>query len=112
MLTLSVLFYSINKHERKTNSEENFVMELIETKILFFAKARELLGKDQGRIKVPKNSQNGEKIFAIVEETFPALKTLNRGFILALNEEYLDSDASVTIKIGDEFAVIPPISGG
>jgi len=32
--------------------------------------------------------------------------------ILAINEEYVDLDDRLTLKAGDEIALIPPLSGG
>ncbi len=32
--------------------------------------------------------------------------------VLALNQEYLEKDATTGLKAGDEIAIIPPISGG
>jgi molybdopterin converting factor subunit 1 len=83
-----------------------------EVKILFFAKARELVGEASSTLKTPKNcSQN--TLFDLLEENFSELRRLDRRYLLALNEEYVDDNsASLTLTTGDELAVIPPISGG
>ena len=50
----------------------------------------------------------------LLEERFSQLCPLERRFILALNEEYVDTDGDEELetKDGDRLAVIPPISGG
>ncbi len=32
--------------------------------------------------------------------------------VVARNQEYLDMDAPVVLRSGDEIAIIPPLSGG
>ena len=43
---------------------------------------------------------------------FDRLAAIKDNLVLAHNEEYLDTEAQVILKAGDEIAVIPPISGG
>ena len=86
--------------------------EKVQVRILFFAKARELAETSESDLFLVKQTSKPLLIQAI-EEQFPALKTLNRSFVLALNEEYLeDSPNSIELSPRDELAVIPPISGG
>lgn len=40
------------------------------------------------------------------------LRELEKGLVLSVNQEYVDMDALVFFKKGDEVAVIPPLSGG
>jgi len=44
-------------------------------------------------------------------QAFPGLDKLGGAFVLALNEEYIET-GTVELNEGDELAVIPPISGG
>ncbi len=88
----------------------------VEIKILFFAKAREIVGKSEGRISLNAESKI-DTIYEAIETAYPDLKTLQRSFALALNEEYLptpdnSSDIIFNLNSSDELAVIPPISGG
>lgn len=40
------------------------------------------------------------------------LQVIAENIILSLNEEYIDDNQQLTLREGDEVAVIPPISGG
>lgn len=41
-----------------------------------------------------------------------SLLPLKDTVVLALNQDYIERDTHITLKPGDEIAVIPPISGG
>lgn len=43
---------------------------------------------------------------------YPSLQIIAENIILSLNEEYIDDHQQLTLREGDEVAVIPPISGG
>lgn len=43
---------------------------------------------------------------------YPSLQVIAENIILSLNEEYIDDNQQLTLREGDEVAVIPPISGG
>ena len=55
---------------------------------------------------------NSEQIWAALLERWPALKEVRGASILAVNQEYVDSSVPLSVKEGDEVAIIPPISGG
>ena len=82
-------------------------------KVLFFAKARELVGISEATVDIPSHC-GVRKVSELLEERFSQLCPLERRFILALNEEYVDTDGDeeLVTKDGDRLAVIPPISGG
>ena len=83
-------------------------------KVLFFAKARELVGISEATVDIPARC-GVRRVSELLEERFPQLCPLERRFILALNEEYVDTDdgdEELVTKDGDRLAVIPPISGG
>ena len=42
----------------------------------------------------------------------PGLKTISETMMFALNQEYVERDSADLVKPGDEFAFIPPVSGG
>ncbi len=72
--------------------------------VLFFAKAKELVGKSSFEVSLPKSGSLFE-IVAALEEIFPDLVALSGRFVLALNEEYLDSNSgtTLTLNIGNYF---------
>jgi len=78
--------------------------------VIFFAKARELVGYSSRPLKVnPSTTLTALK--SLIKAAFPPLEKLGDAFIVALNEDYLESD-NITLSQGDEIAIIPPISGG
>jgi len=85
-----------------------------ELKVLFFAKARELLKISESEITVPSVIDSAQALYQALEDKWPELAKLNRTFALALNEEYLsqDQEEHLSLSTGDILAVIPPISGG
>lgn len=86
-------------------------MEFVEVNILFFAKSRDLVGVPKARVKVHSSLSTSQLRQEIVSH-FPSLKSIENNFLIALNEEYLDSDDKIDLKSDDEIAIIPPISGG
>ncbi|CAI4228086.1 unnamed protein product [Auanema sp. JU1783] len=45
-------------------------------------------------------------------ELFPALRSIERSCILAVDQRYADCDDEVHLTPSSEVAVIPPLSGG
>ena len=93
--------------------------DLVRVNILFFAKAKELVKKPSILLNLPSKFKDVDALLERVETEIPDLKTLNRCFVLALNEEYLLEENSsdgqsneLILKNDDELAVIPPLSGG
>lgn len=84
---------------------------LVNIKLLFFAKARELSGLSECFIDLPENIQCADLIQQL-SKTYN-LESLEKNFLLAVNSDYCDEPNTVlALKSGDEIAVIPPISGG
>ena len=79
--------------------------------ILFFAKAKELVNQSEAEIDLPPELTINQ-LFEAIEHQWPVLHKFKRTFAIALNEEYLDLDSTVTLKSQDTLAIIPPISGG
>lgn len=88
-------------------------MEVVEVKILFFAKSRELVGVREKKVTLQTRLTTSQLRQNIIN-LFPCLKVIENNFLIAVNEEYLapDNDVTVVLNTGDELAIIPPISGG
>lgn len=84
-------------------------------KVLYFASAREDVGKREEEMTLDSNSSNGEALTLgdlrkKLCEMYPAAQATISAITLARNLEYSDDDAE--LHEGDEIALIPPISGG
>ena len=101
--------------------------DYVNVNILFFAKAKELVKKSSLLVQLPPKFNSIDDLLDKVEVEFPELRTLNRCFVLALNEDYLSENKEldkhnasgtniqsieIVLNDGDELAVIPPLSGG
>ena len=85
--------------------------DTVQVTILFFAKARELIGKSSSTCSLPSSCSYVE-LLNLIKAKFPHLEKLGDAFVLSLNEDYIDEESQVQLNQGDELAVIPPISGG
>jgi molybdopterin synthase catalytic subunit len=83
---------------------------IVEIRVLFFAKARELCGQKQSCLLIPSVTSYNNLLDEIVKKF--SLEPIRDNLLLAINEEYTTSDSEVQLKEGDEVAVIPPLSGG
>ena len=79
--------------------------------VLFFARGRELAGVSEIQVELHKAPDTSQLIKHLLLE-YPRLSEIMRSTVLSLNQEYLDPQQVVTLKDGDEVAVIPPVSGG
>jgi MoaE-MoaD fusion protein len=74
-----------------------------------FARLRELAGTDAESVELPTGS-NVSDVYDAVRRLHPGLDADRNAVRAALNQEFVDWDASVAD--GDEVAFIPPVSGG
>lgn len=79
--------------------------------LLFFAKSRELVGSGSGELVLTAIT-NFDTLKQALLLKYPSLQVIAENIILSLNEEYIDDSQQLTLREGDEVAVIPPISGG
>lgn len=84
---------------------------LVRVKLLFFAKSRELAGISECEVDLP-TEIHYSKLIEHLSTTYN-LQSLKNTFLVALNSDYCDeSNTLLSLREGDELAVIPPISGG
>lgn len=86
----------------------------IRVKVLFFAKARELAGEiTETQLELPFQEQYCcSNLLTLICDKYN-LNLIKQSVILAVNEEYCDDLSNfVSLKTGDEIAIIPPLSGG
>lgn len=90
----------------------NIMENLVCVKLLFFAKSRELAGISECEVNLPKRILYTDLI-EYLNKTYN-LRSLNSTFLIALNSEYCNESntSPLDLSVGDELAVIPPISGG
>lgn len=80
--------------------------------VLYFAKSSELTGLKSETIKLPSELTTSE-LWQELESRHPKLSVLREQVVLAVRQEYVVlGEETVTLKNGDEVAVIPPLSGG
>ena len=77
--------------------------------VLYFARCREITGKLQEKILLPK-TVSSDIILSEIEKFHPGLKSLRGRMMVAHNQSYLED--SVSLVDTDEIALIPPVSGG
>jgi molybdopterin converting factor small subunit len=80
--------------------------------ILYFAAASSYTKKSSEHLKAPIQA---EDLFNVLEKQYPGIKPkVLVSCAVTVNLEYVDLDegGAVTIKDGDEVAIIPPVSSG
>ena len=73
--------------------------ERVNVKVLFFGKARELVKVSSSEIVLPINLSK-EKIVLCLESKFPELCQLGGCYVLARNEEYLETIGTFNLSSG------------
>jgi molybdopterin synthase catalytic subunit len=77
--------------------------------ILFFAQARECVGRPSLSLELPDGSRLADAL-AEVERQHPGLAALRPHLAIAVDQRLTAGDAS--LKGGAEIALLPPVSGG
>lgn len=81
----------------------------IRVRVLFFAQIAELTGCRQREFSVRGGTTAGE-LFRQIAIVYPGVGQLKSSLRLALNCQFIGDDQP--LGDGDEFALIPPVSGG
>ena len=90
------------------------LMERINVNVLFFAKAREIVGRHSSTLTLDlkSNTTTGDQILRLILEQVPGLANISESIVLAVDQEYTSPDQTIVLKEGSEIALIPPLSGG
>ena len=87
-------------------------MSQVSITILFFAKSRELVKKEQDQLSVHSPISYCE-LKQLIIKTYPELTPIQNSFFLALNQGYISEEQlQLDLNSADTLAIIPPISGG
>ncbi|XP_067254294.1 molybdopterin synthase sulfur carrier subunit isoform X2 [Chanodichthys erythropterus] len=87
-------------------------MNTEQVSVLYFAKSAELTGLKAENITVPSNITSLQ-LWQDLENRHPRLSVLRDQVVLAVRQEYVPLGAQLlTLRQGDEVAIIPPLSGG
>jgi molybdopterin converting factor subunit 1 len=79
--------------------------------VLYFAISREVVGKSQEELQL----EDGATTHKLLEQllgAYPGLQSVMKACVFAVNQEYVAPSQALTLKDGDEVAIIPPLSGG
>lgn len=74
-----------------------------------FATYREVTGRKEIDLELPAGTTL-QGLLSHVGQTYPRLKGFEDSMLVAVNQEFVD--LAVTLKDGDEIALMPPVSGG
>lgn len=85
---------------------------LVTVTVLFFAKARDIVGVNETRLSIESNI-NYRRLYDKLIDLY-SLQLLRNTLVIAINEEYrnVDDGDIIILNEGDTIAIIPPISGG
>lgn len=78
-------------------------------RLLFFAVLRDITGTDVREVALAEGA-TPRQVWQTLRETYPKLADYTQPPMVAVNEEYAESDS--VLSDGDELAFIPPVAGG
>jgi molybdopterin converting factor subunit 1 len=81
----------------------------MKVRVILFAIHREKLGQGQVELELPFGATVADLLDGMTNR-FPEFVNLKDGLMVAVNTEYVDSQA--VLNNDDEVALIPPVSGG
>lgn len=80
-------------------------------RVLYFARSREVAGTSEQVFELGEGS-NTEALLQAIVLAHPALESVMKTCVFALNQEYVKPNEKAQLTDGDEVAIIPPLSGG
>ena len=84
-------------------------LDLLSVRVKLFASSRELIGKDEIRLRLTDQTTVGD-LRKMILELYPALASTKIPFMLAVNHKIADDVTKISHL--DEVALLPPVSGG
>lgn len=81
----------------------------MEIKIKLFAVLREIAGWDESMMTIPDEISCSD-ILVSLQNQIPAISSILESCVIAINGTY--ADKNVLVSVGDELAILPPVSGG
>lgn len=81
----------------------------MKVQVLYFAYCRDLVGREREWLTLDDSARVSDVLAMCLSER-PALETFRRNLLVAVNQEYAQSDQ--LLADGDEVALFPPVSGG
>ena len=81
----------------------------ISVTVLYFASLSDLMGCDEQKLKLPRDSKVAD-LLSLLEAERPDLLRFQRRFRVAQNQEFVE--LTTRLEDGAELALIPPVSGG
>ncbi|XP_061118650.1 molybdopterin synthase sulfur carrier subunit-like isoform X2 [Conger conger] len=83
-----------------------------EVLVLYFARSAELAGMKSETISIPQELTS-QQLWQELENRHPRLSAVREQVVLAVRQQYVVlGNQHVSLRPGDEVAVIPPLSGG
>jgi MoaE-MoaD fusion protein len=81
----------------------------MQIRLRFFAVVREVLGRSEDLLDLPEGTTVAD-VLDLLEAEAPRLAGMRQAMMLMVNQEYVE--VAHPLRHGDEFALIPPVSGG
>ena len=82
------------------------------TTVLYFAAAKDAAKTDSEKVALTSETDTVTRLLKHLVQRHKGLDRILESSMITVNLEYVDKDAELSLKDGDEVAIIPPVSGG
>lgn len=82
----------------------------MEFEVLFFATIKLRAGVTKAKVVIQADPPTVDALLEAVVEQFPKVSSSMSSLLVAVNKEFASRDQ--VLKLGDEIALFPPVSGG